>query len=379
MPPSAKLFRDRVCRNIGQLLRLAGLAALSGAAGAMAAPQYRAIDLGQVRGVAINNRGEVLANSASGAMIFGQVGEIYLGQVSAQAMNDVGQVVGTFRGTTGNHVFLWSEGAFADLGRGSEILDWGDSLHTASPTAINNLGQFGGIAGNKLGGHVAWVYRDGKFVWPEGANGGEGQSILAINDSGQHLGFGWGPMASKFWIYESGDQKVHWHETRLDYIQPLDLNAHGEVLLAFGGGAAIWTPDQVIMLDGRGAAQMSRIYSFNGQRQVLGTFSVSGSPWQAPLLYTKDVAYELADLLEAVPADWRYFSGQIFDINEHGEILLSGYVDREFRSFKLVPTGNDLAAAPIPEPTTYTLLAFGLALLAYRRQRASTGTTHQLA
>ncbi len=151
------------------------------------------IEGGASEAVAINDAGQIAANSADSAYLWENGVLTNLGTLgdsaSAVDIDENGRIVGNSTTTMGNYStspviisrgFIWEDGTMTDLG------DLGGGLTSVSD--INNLGQVVGYSYTSSGNPHAFVWANGVMT-DLGTLGGSTSIAYAINNSGQIVGY----------------------------------------------------------------------------------------------------------------------------------------------------------------------------------------------
>jgi probable HAF family extracellular repeat protein len=203
--------------------------------------------------------------------------------------------------TTGvptQHPYLWDKGRMRDLGTLGGTLAVVGSFASPGGGALNNRGQVAGTS--NLTGDVNWH----PFLWSQGR-------MVDLGTLG-------GANGEAYWINDSGDVVG-----RADI--PGSTNHH----------AFLWRKGKMLDLGAAPGWPCSTAEVINARGEVIidtGICGVGGGPGY---LWRDGVSYELNTL---VPADTPFFIGDLFFINDRGEIAAVG----------VLPNGNihDLLLTP---------------------------------
>lgn len=174
--------------------QVVGLVILCGGFVSVAAAQtsYTATDLGTLSGAGstrvadINKTGQIVGTSGDHAFLWSNGAMTDLGTLggktsAAYAVNDQGAVVGEASSASGEvHAFLWQNGLMTDLGVAGE---------TSAAHGINSKGDIVGVASakNVRGGAVLWSGGQRQSLGDLGPSG-SGSTGISINDNGQIAG-----------------------------------------------------------------------------------------------------------------------------------------------------------------------------------------------
>ncbi|RZL01004.1 MAG: PEP-CTERM sorting domain-containing protein [Rubrivivax sp.] len=307
------------------------------------------------------------------------------------AINDTGAIAGIAGNTTGNRdAFLWSGGTFTNLGalyRGGGLNNAGTvvgqsasgqgvvvsqgkvtelpALAGASGAYPLGINQAGTIVGGS-GGQAA-IWKNGQ-VQPLGPVPSQGTSTLAvaINDSGVSIGSS-GDFVSRPLLWSADGTVTELENPPAGYEpSPRDLNNTG---LVVGVSQGIHSLDAVVWRNGVGEALPRFKYAdgaataVNDAGQIVGITYAYWDTSTLATLWQDGQVYDLNDLL--VNGQGSYDLTDAFDINAFGQILAQDGV-----------SGRVVLLTPVPEPSTYALLGFGLVSLALvRRQRSAASGT----
>ena len=223
----------------------------------------------------------------------------------AMDINDAGQIVG-WSGTVQEkeHAFLWENGVMTDLG----TLPGGTF---SNARAINNLGQIVGIGASGDGSNQVFMWEAGQI-----------QELIALGDRN----------ADPYAINDSGQVVGRW---TVDEPYP-------------GDHAFVWQDGLAADLGTLGGFS-SLAWDINNSGQVVGYAYTSTGVYHASL-WEQGIAIDLNDLVSAAPA-WELESAR--GINDSGQIVGAAILNGEEHGFLLTP---------IPEPATFLLMVFGVAI-----------------
>ncbi len=359
--------------------------------------------------------GPAAAVQAAGAWSITDIGVLAEGPFAystTTAINGLGQVVGMSRNAAGaNRAFLWTPGqGMRDLGDLPGGIDMSiahalndSGVAAGSSTIVNDLlgtHAFRWTAGggmvdlgarptnsyysqalgiNAAGTVVGWTglpaVRTTAFLQTAGGGmtllttpAGSSTQANAINDAGTVVGFTMksnGTTRATVWAGGSRSELPDL-PGGADHSTALAINASGLVVgssaVTGGGHAFAWTAlgGMVDLGDLPGGDVASTAWGVNDAGDIVGTGSSQGQAQHA-LLWRGGQIIDLGALPEVQAAGWTL--AQAMDINNQGQITGLGWLGGQQRGFVLSPV-----AAPVPEPSSWLLLAVGgLALLARRR------------
>lgn len=331
--------------------------------------------LGAFTGMAMNNRG----------MVAGYVGDYQSRQAAVwdgtqlrllsappgsqsigQDINNAGVVVGSTEFYLGSSSFeryatVWSEaGAATTLGSGDA---W----------AINNSGSiaFGNRINQSADGLL--LHANGQLETTPGI-----RRATSMNERGDVIGDAFSSNGtSALWDGESTTflKAPVWYAT-----WGLGINNRGTVVGAlewlpgdgfvqFATGAFVWDGQDYRILDGFDGFSFDAAWSINNRGQIVGDSAPCVVlPWgnreceqTRGVLWEGNSFFDLNQLLDQSGAGYRIVSAH--DINDRGQIMADA-IDQSGQRSTVVLT-------PVPEPTTYALMACGLAMLVVRFRRRS--------
>jgi probable HAF family extracellular repeat protein len=349
---------------------------------------YSIVDLGTLGGdwsnaTALNNHGEVVGVASTTDPNFAHA-YVYSGGVmkdlgtlggsrsQAFRINDSGQVVGDAE--TGDfattHAFVYSGGVMKDLG----------TLGGRSSRAfgINDSGQVVGEADTTLGSRTshAFLYGGGVMKDLGTLDGATYCAALAINNSGQIVGYSLGPGDYTPVLYSGGVMK------KLDGVgghgSASDINELGEIV-----GTMIVSPTRVgnyaflysggVVTDlGNLGGYASGASAINNRGQIVGSFTPRTGyfdpNYSHAFLYENGLMTDLNSLLPANSGWTNLLSAD--DINDYGQIVGLGWIGGHKHAFLITPE-----PMTVPEPSSLLvwsgIVCAGTTVI--RRRRRSQG------
>lgn len=270
----------------------------------------------------------------TGMLDLGQAPSIHM---VARGINDAGQIVAF--GSPGGGA---SQAYRYTPGGGYESLSGpGD----AEGLGINNHGQVTGWA-TIDGGEHAFRYTEGIGL----ENLGGASVGYSINDHGTVTGVD----AGNIFVQKEGEEKVVLGQGVGRAINNLDVIAGNTSLTPVGWGGFIFLNGSVQLLGSLGGA--SEVWDINDRNAVVGNAYMGSSP-RAFLWTEQDALQDLNDLL---PPGSGWILNGAFGINDRGQIVGDGVFNGRSTAFLLTP---------IPEPSTWALLALGAGTLLLLRRR----------
>lgn len=316
---------------------------------------------------------------------------VNLGGVTARAINNSGQIAGSYFTGNSSHAFLYTDGAFVDLGAigGSNSNGYG----------INASGQVAGNAyttGNSAIRATLFDSTSGNVNLGV-ISGGSISQGSAVNDSGQVVGYSAtsGFTVNHAALYSTTGSPIDLGTLGGTYSQATDINNSGQIVGqgyasgngslrailfsntpgnsgnidlgtlggASGSASAINNSGQIVgysaIANGNNHATLfsstsgnagnidlgtlggadSYAYDINDSGQIVGTSSTTGNSAAHGFLYTGGVMYDLNNQVGENPlATEIIIEGNIGDyINDWGQVLASGTVSGQTQSLLLNP------------------------------------------
>jgi probable HAF family extracellular repeat protein len=347
--------------------------ALTLAGNAWAAPLYAVTDIGPVPGAfsvatSINDAGQIVGtgsvrDGASTVFLYdkGNYQDLTPGSWGTMggSINNLSHVAGNFRGTQSTP-FIYRDGTLKEI----DI----PTGHDLTLSGINDAGQ---IVGSKTSQVLSqqsegFILQNDEFRWL-GSLDGRGSIATGINNKGQIVGFsevGESPGGHAF-IWENGSMT---DLGTLDNKDPgtgsygMAINDHGHVVgTAFGFNVhphAFLYSNGAMQDLGALDAYQSVATGLNEQGEVIGVLSYfddSANQTDEAFVYRNGEMQKLQALIDPA-AGWAL--RQAVGINESGQIVGAGTFNGVERGFLLTP---------VPEPSTWAMLALGLMTLAGMR------------
>lgn len=326
---------------------------------------------------AVNNLGQVVGTGSSAAILDGGDFTLLtpLGRNPshyssfASDINDQGQVVGSSSSSAGQVAILWENGIAVSLG------SLGGNLSFA--TAINANGD---IAGGSQTTFSADDRARHAFLWVDGVMSDLGtlygdvafSEARSLNNNRQVVGLsrqGSDPYSPFLW--ENGLMtELPTLYGKGKYDQAIDINDLGQIVgyddIGFNGytnsGAALlWENGVPTDLGSLGGSRAGAI-AINNFSQIVG-FSATMSGSNHAYIWDNGVMTDLNDLVADIGD---LVLTNAININDIGQIITYGNPDGfgDTGMYLLTPNPESVS-----EPTTLTLMAFGLVGLGWRRYR----------
>jgi probable HAF family extracellular repeat protein len=298
----------------------------------------------------MNNRGQIVgtilvAGSSWHAALFesGHITDLgTLGGTSSSsvAINDNGQIIGNSNvGIEYDyHSFLWENGHMRDIGP----LDGRFSY----AVAINDLGQVVGYSDNlDHTGFRAWLWQNGSRIDLGRLPGDNNSQPSGINSLGQIVGQSYfvapceGDCTNMYTphgiVWQNGSMRGLTVSGRPE-TSPAGINDLEQIVgTASDNAGFLWKDGRSIQLGTVGLV-LERPSAINNRGQVVGSsFVFFGSLFGSrALLYSGG---RVIDLNNMIPAHSGWILENALDINDSGEILVSGVINGKQHSFLLKP------------------------------------------
>jgi probable HAF family extracellular repeat protein len=337
---------------------------------AVGAPVYRVVDLGSFSPADINTHGQI-AGSVPRADGLGSVAAVWKSgdvtiigalpggrESSASAINDAGAVVGTSQSQyptpwggywSRQHGFLY-DGATVQALTGSS----GDH---SSALGVNGSGIVVGTVGGNSDQAMRWPSPN----WTNWVHG-QRSAATAINASGDIVGYhsiGSSPFTYTAFVWSDGvliDIPPH-SVSGYDSSIATAINDHGQVAGYYGGNGPyfrsfLWANGQRQDLGAIGTQDVVAT-DINNQGQIVGYSSTSNVA--AGFIWWIDGGiHDINDMIST--PGWHV--SNLYRINDNGQIVGYG---------SLNGVGRGVLLEPVPEPTTLSLAALGVAAAMLRR------------
>jgi probable HAF family extracellular repeat protein len=348
---------------MSKFLKFVGLLYLMqvGAISSFAAVEYTVNYLGKFSPLAINNYGDVVGNYGNSGVYY-RNGSISLiptlgGSWSyATDLNDNGEIVGS--SLTGDgivHAFHYREGSMNDLGT------FGGQ--SSSANSINNSGKIAANYTTSNGKTYGLLYDHGSTT-EIGTFGGDLTVAYGINDRGEIVGHASVPDGLvRAFVWKNGimtDLGSLGGDTFAEAIN----NAGQIVGYSYIPGeyivehAFLYTNGNLLNISG--TSDISMANAINNRGDVVGSYT----PKLDAFIYRDG---RMTDLNELINPSLGLHLTFARDINDRGQILLTGAYDNES-----LPSGV-FVLTPIPEPPSFILMVCGIVVAFCVSQRFSRG------
>src|SRR5919202_1756487 len=259
------------------------------------------------------------------------------------AINNAGQVVGFTRSRSGvfpgpprsgNHTFLWQNGAMTDLG------SLGGENGSSRGYGINDLGQVVGysyLASNtNSGSSEAFLWQSGTMTGLGNLIGGYSNTAHRINNAGQIAGVLRNTSGS--FTYD-GFLLQNGNVTQLSNIYPYDMNNQGQIVGDIGADigvghderAGLWQNGTITDLGTLGGSY-SYAWGINDEGTVVGEAATTGA--DHAFVYKNS---QMSDLNNFLPANSGWELLGAMDINDNGQIVAIGLFNGQKRGVLLTP------------------------------------------
>ncbi len=349
------------------------LASIAMTAGLLtASPIYTITDLGSLGGssaqaVGLNASGLSVGSatttfgythafSSSGSGITDLTLNSAASQGMAAGVNNSGTIIGTQYIGGQAYATEWLNGAAQSIGGAGSY-----------GMAINNAGQSAGMMTASNGQGQAFVTINGVVSDMGTLAGGDWSSAYAINGAGEVAGYGdtgSGTFRGFVWSQQTGYTELGTLGGSNSYAMAINDQgqAAGSAQLSSGYmNAFVWTNGTMQDLGTLGGTN-SYAYGINDAGDVVGYSYVDDSANPHAFIFENGVMFDLNSLIGA-SSGW--ILTEAYAINASGEIVGAGLFDGVEQAFLLDPeaqqTGSALPDPVVPEPSTWTMLAAGLA------------------
>ncbi|WP_334106509.1 PEP-CTERM sorting domain-containing protein [Methylobacillus sp.] len=311
-----------------------------------------------VQPYAINNQGQVAGSITAGGFSRAFSWETGVGTLidgnssSAYGINNSGQIVGRGSATSSFNAALWDAGtttALGTLGGTSIAYD------------INNQGQ---VVGYSQSVQVGSFQRTRATLWENGTltelgSLSQNSQAFAINNNGDIAGYSYQTAGNSIPTLWSNGNIINLGTLGGIHGQARDINDLGQIVgtsnLSGNNAthATLWENGNIIDLGTLTGAGSSYAFGINNIGQIVGESNGFATLWQDGNIFN------LNDLID--PAlGWTLREAR--DINTSGQIVGWGSMTGSGNTFGFILT-------PVPEPSTYAMLALGLGLVGWSTRR----------
>lgn len=351
------------------MIRLVSIFAVAALAGA--SPIYTLADLGTLGGssamaTALNAFGQAAGTltSPSGSIYaISFPGMTNLGAGEANGINNAGQIAGTQQIGGQTYATVWSNGvATAVAGAGSYAM------------AINNSGNVAGMVVN-YGEGSAFVSQNGTVVDLGTFSGGWWSAAYGLNDEGQAAGYGMtasGDFRAFIWTPGAGYVALGTLGGANSYAMAVNNSgmAAGSSQISTGYMNAFVSNGSTMQDLGTLGGNSSYAYGINNLGNVVG-YSLTNYNQQAGFLDEGGVMYDINALLIDAPG-WDVTA--LYAINDSNQVVGVGVLNGVEHAVLLTdppPAAADFSSSSTaPEPSAWLLVATGLGVLVWLRERA---------
>ncbi len=323
---------------------------------------YRISNSGMVAGEALDDkqtRRAFLHNGATMAALPGASESV------AAGVNDAGTAAGTTHDAGRSQATVWINGSPAPLPSLGGVDSWA--------TSINNQGHVVGAATNAAGQGRAVVWIGG--IPTDLGVGGTWSAAYGIDNTGRVTGYSEvspGIFRGFVWSQSAGLAILPTFGGWSSYA--FDINSAGAV----AGHASLPSGYlHAFRFDGNGLLDLGTLggnasfaYGINRSGNVVGHSWLAGGNVTHAFLYAGGRMLDLNGLL-AAGSGWELT--EAYGINDAGQIVGAGFYNGQQTAFRLDPVAGPMPpdTTETPEPSTWTMLAAGVALLlGWRRRRA---------